>query len=143
MGKVIINWNYFKSMLAKIHKDYKIIKHYKKYEYIHFVHSQHQTQDKCILRGVLWQNSNPPPHGSGYNTSIYIRSIYVWSSYISSILHLVNLTFGKLLHLGNLHFVNFTFRLLIKFVNCDNGIKFGQLSYLKAWLNPIPAWVSP
>ena len=50
-------------MLAKIHKDYKIIKHYKKYEYIHFVHSQHQTQDKCILRGVLWQNSNPPPMG--------------------------------------------------------------------------------
>ena len=22
-------------------------------EYIHFVHSQHETQEKCILRGVL------------------------------------------------------------------------------------------
>ena len=28
-------------------------------EYIHFVHSQHETQDKCILRGVLWQNTPP------------------------------------------------------------------------------------
>ena len=24
-------------------------------EYIHFVHSHHEIQDKCILRGVLWQ----------------------------------------------------------------------------------------
>ena len=23
-------------------------------EYIHFVQSQHETQDKCSLRGVLW-----------------------------------------------------------------------------------------
>ena len=38
---------------------------------------------------------------SGYNTSIYI-----WSTYIWSILHLVNLTFGQLLHLGILHFAN-------------------------------------
>ena len=53
--------------------------------------------------------------------------------YIWSILHLVNLTFGQLLHLGILHFVHFTFRQLIQFVNCDNGLKFGQLSYLKAW----------
>ena len=42
-------------------------------------------------------------------------------------------TFGQLLHLGILHFVHFTFRQLIQFVNCDNGLKFGQLSYLKAW----------
>jgi len=26
----------------------------------------------------------------------------------------------------------FTFRQLIQFVNCDNGLKFGQLSNLKA-----------
>ena len=76
--------------------------------------------------------------GSGYITSIYIWSIYIsstyiWSTYIWSILHLVNLTFGQLLHLGILHFVHFTFRQLIQFVNCDNGLKFGQLSYLKAW----------
>ena len=63
----------------------------------------------------------------------FITSIYIWSSYIWSILHLVNLTFGQLLHLGILHFVHFTFRQLIQFVNCDNGLKFGQLSYLKAW----------
>ena len=43
-----------------------------------------------------------------------------------------HLTFGQLLHLGILHYVNFTFRQLIQFVNCDNGLKFGQLSYLKA-----------
>ena len=29
-------------------------------EYIYFVHSHHETQDKCILKGVLSQNS--PPH---------------------------------------------------------------------------------
>ena len=28
-------------------------------EYIHFVHSHHETQDKCILRGILRQR--PPP----------------------------------------------------------------------------------
>ena len=26
---------------------------YQNYEYIHFIHSQHETQDKCILIGVL------------------------------------------------------------------------------------------
>ena len=31
-------------------------------EYNHFVHSQHETQDKCILRGVLWQKKHPPSH---------------------------------------------------------------------------------
>ena len=31
-----------------------------KLEYIHVVHSQIETQDKCILRGVLSQNSPPP-----------------------------------------------------------------------------------
>ena len=31
-------------------------------EYIYFVHSQHETQDKCILRGLLRQNPVIPPH---------------------------------------------------------------------------------
>ena len=30
-------------------------------EYIYFVHSQHETQDKCILRGLLRQNPVIPP----------------------------------------------------------------------------------
>jgi len=35
-------------------------------EYIYFVHSQHETQDKCILRGLLRQNPViPPPHELG------------------------------------------------------------------------------
>ena len=29
-------------------------------EYIHFVHSQHETQDKCILRGVCDKTFIPP-----------------------------------------------------------------------------------
>ena len=87
--------------------------------------------------GRIYQNTLKNVQGdiwwSGYIWSIYIWSIYISSTYIWSILHLVNLTFGQLLHLGILHFVHFTFRQLIQFVNCDNGLKFGQLSYLKAW----------
>ena len=30
-------------------------------EYIYFVHSQHETQDKCILRELLRQNPVIPP----------------------------------------------------------------------------------
>ena len=38
-------------------------------EYIHFAHSHHETQDKCILRGVLWQKSvTPPPDPQKYPT---------------------------------------------------------------------------
>ena len=45
-------------MLPTIHKMFvnkKIIRIYS------FVHTPHETQDKCILRGVLRQNSHPPP----------------------------------------------------------------------------------
>ena len=27
-----------------------------------FVHFQHETKDKCILKGVLWQKPVTPPH---------------------------------------------------------------------------------
>ena len=37
-------------------------------EYIHFVYSHHETQDKCILRGVLWQNPVTPPNPLNYHT---------------------------------------------------------------------------
>ena len=30
-------------------------------EYNHFVYSLHETQDKCILRGVLWHKPVTPP----------------------------------------------------------------------------------
>ena len=27
-----------------------------------FVYSQHETKDKCILKGVLWKKTVTPPH---------------------------------------------------------------------------------
>ena len=42
-------------------------------------------------------------------------------------------TFGQPYIWSITTFGHFTFRQLIQFVNCDNGLKFGQLSYLKAW----------
>ena len=30
-------------------------------DYINFVNSHHGPQDKCILKGVLWQSPVPPP----------------------------------------------------------------------------------
>ena len=35
-------------------------------DYINFVNSHHGPQDKCILKGVLWQSPVPPPWPSKY-----------------------------------------------------------------------------
>ena len=37
-------------------------------EYIHFVHSHHETQDKCIIRGVMRQKPVTPHDPLKYPT---------------------------------------------------------------------------
>jgi len=46
-------------------------------KYIYFVHSQHKTQNKCILRGVLLKkNPKIPTMGEGVRSlNIFLRHI--------------------------------------------------------------------